>query len=167
MFGFNVSEAGHVVSVISPQNITGGVTGQAFYMKRHKHVSIIIQLGAQAAAFTKILLNLCSSAAGAGATAIPFNYYSQTTAGNSNDVLSALLTSTAAGVTPTGNANTFYVIEMDANELEAASVGLGESGDFAYLQLQLTNGANADFVSAVAVLSGARDAEVSSPTVCV
>ena len=167
MFGFNISEAGHVVSVISPQNITGGVTGQAFYMKRHKHCSIIIQLGAQAAPFTKILLNLCSSAAGAGATPIPFNIYKQEVAGNGNDVLTAIANVTSAGYTPTGNANTFYVIEIDANELEAVGVGLGESGDFAYLQLQLTNGANADFVSAVAVLSGARDSEVSSPTVCV
>jgi len=164
MFGFNVSEAGHVVNILPPVDVTGGKTAQAFSMAGYKHASIIIQIGVSAAAFTKILLNLCSSAAGAGATAIPFSIYKQETAGAGQDVLGARTAVTAAGYTPSANDNIFYVIEIDANELEAAGVGLGESGDDAYLQLQFTNGANSVIASAVAVLSGARFAEPSSPT---
>jgi hypothetical protein len=166
MNGFNVAEAGHVVNILPPVDITGGKTAQAFNMKRHKHASIIIQIGVSAAAFTKILLNLCSDASGTGPTAIPFFLYKQETAGASNDVLSTRTAVTSAGYTPAATDGIFYVIEIDANELEASGVGIGECGVDAYLQLQLTNTANSVIASAVAVLTGARDAEVASPTVC-
>ena len=175
MNGFNVAEAGHVVQVIPPQNITGGIVGQAFSMAKYKHASIIILIGANASAATKIVLSVGTATAAVGsavanATAIPYNLYSQTTV--SGDVLSAIANVAAAGQTPTGNAETFYVIEIDANELEAANTintedtVLGDSlGVFNYLQLSITNGANADYVAAVAILSGSRYANVASATV--
>lgn len=165
MYGFNISEAGHVVNLLPPQNITGGVTSQAFNLKTAKHASIIIALGAVAAEFTKIILNLCSNASGAGATAIPFNLYIQPTGGAGNDQLGSIQSISAAGYTPAEGANVVYVIEIDANELEAAGVGIGGDGTDSYLNVQLTNGANADYACILAVLSGLRFAEVSSPTV--
>jgi hypothetical protein len=158
MKGFVVAEQGHVVNVISPQNITGGVTGQAFSMADYQHVSLLLLLGAQASAATKIILNACTDASGDSPTAIPFSIYKQETAGNSHDVLGARTAVAASGYTPTGNANTFYVIELDAAELPQGSP---------YLQVEVTNGSNADYFAVVAVLSGARYAEVQSPTVCV
>jgi hypothetical protein len=169
MNGFNVAEAGHVVQVIIPASISGGVIGQAFSMSGYKHASIIISIGAQAAQATKIILSVGTATAAQGtavanATAIPFNLYKQESA--SADVLTAINNIAAAGYQPSATADIFYVIEIDANELEAALAGAlsGSLGQFSYLQLSITNGANADFVAAIAVLSGARFAEAQSPT---
>jgi hypothetical protein len=153
--GFWAAQDGHVVSVLSPQNMSGGVTGQIFNMEGYEHASILIQLGAQAAAATKILLNACTDAAGDGAAAQPFNLFTQETAGLSNDVLSTRQAVAATGYTPSANANIFYVIELDAASLPQGSP---------YVQLQITNGANADYVSAVAVLSAGRYTGDQSPS---
>jgi len=152
---FWASQDGHIVSVLSPQNTTGGVTGQAFNLAGYDHASIILQQGAVAAASTKILVNACSDTSGTGATAIPFTLFAQETAGTSNDVLGTKVAVTSAGYTPTANANTFYVIEVDAQQLPS---GLN------CVQLQITNGANANYASAVAVLSSGRFTGDQSPT---
>jgi hypothetical protein len=70
-------------------------------------------------------------------------------------VLGARTAVAAAGYTPTANDGVFYVIEIDGNELPDGSP---------YVQLSLTNGTNSVIGSAVAILSGARYAEVQSPT---
>lgn len=154
--GFYIAQEGHIVNVLLPQNITGGATGTVFNLKNHAHASVVVQLGAQAAANTKILLNACTNAAGAGATAIPFDIFTQETAGASNDVTSGRTPVTAAGYTPSANAGIFYILEIDAAALPQGSP---------YLQLQITNGANANFASAVAILSGARSPGDQSLTV--
>jgi len=156
MKGFVTSEMGHVVNILAPVDITGGKTAQAFAVKNYQHVSIILQIGVSAAAFTAILVNQCTAANGTGAAAIPFFIYKQETAGAGNDVLSARTAVTSARFAPSANDGIFYVIEIDASEL---------SDGFPYIQLQLTNGANSVIASAVAVLSGARFAETQSPTV--
>ena len=174
MNGFNVSEAGHVVQVIVPASFSGGVIGQAFSMAKYKHASIIIAIGAQAAQATEILLYAATATAAEGtgaanATAIPFNLYKMET--TNSDVLGSINNIASTGYQPSATANIFYVIEIDANELEAANTintedtVLGDSlGVFNYLQLKTTNGANADFVCAIAVLSGARYENVGSAT---
>lgn len=173
MNGFNVSEAGHVVSLISPQNGTAGVLhSQAFSMKNYKHASIIIQLGAQAGQGTIIqLFGAAATAAfgtpATGRQALPFNLYKQETAGNANDVLSAINNEPSTGYQPSGNANIFYVIEIDANEIEAAGFGgalAGSDGQAAYLQLDVNVSGEADYVSAVVILSGSRYADAQSGT---
>ena len=165
MKGFVVAEEGHVVSLLSPKNGTGGVAGQVFSLKRYQHATIIIQLGAQAAQAGLLTLNACTDAAGDNPVAIPFYIYKQETAGNSNDVLGTRVAVPATGYQVTANHDTFYVIEIDAAELDANSFPSTAGGEgYDYLQLELANGANADFFSAVAVLSGARFAERQSPT---
>jgi hypothetical protein len=154
--GFSPAQKGHVVNILAPVDVTGGKTAQAFSMRNYEHATIIVQIGVSAAAFTKILLNKCQDAIGTGATAIPFNLYAQETAGAVNDVLTDRQAVLAAGYTPSANDGIFYVIEVDAAELDAANP---------YLQLQLTNGANSVIASAVAVLSGPRFAGAVSPTV--
>ena len=160
MKGFVIAEQAHVVNILPPVDVTGGVSAQAFSMKKYQHASIFIQIGVSAAAFTKILLNQCLDASGTTPTAIPFSIYTQETAGASHDVLSARTAVTSAGYTPSANDGIFYVIEIDASELD----GTNNGGAGAYLQLQLTNGTNSVIASAVAVLSGARYAETQSPT---
>lgn len=156
MKGFYTSEAGHVVNILPPVDVTGGKTGQPFTMGRHAHVSIIVQIGVSAAAFTKILVNACMDAAGDNPTAIPFDIFTQEVAGAAQDVLSKRTPVTAAGYTPSANDGIFYVIELDAAQLPAGSP---------YVQLQLTNGVNSVIASAVAVLSGSRYASEASETV--
>lgn len=167
MNGFSIAEEGHVVNILPPVDITGGKTCQAFSMANYEHATIIIQVGVSAAAWTKTILSIGTATAAvgatvAGATAIPFYQYTQEAAGANNDVLSARTAVAAAGYTPSANDGIFYVIEIDAEELEASGVLLGAD---AYLQLSFTNGANSVILSAVAVLSGARFSSVSSPTV--
>ena len=154
--GFYTAQEGHVVNVLPPVDISGGKVGQCFKMAKHGHASIILQVGVSAAAFTKILLNACSANDGTGATAQPFDIFKQETAGADKDVLGGRTPVTAAGYTPSGNDNIFYVIEVDADNLP---VGLP------YVQLQLTNGVNSVIASAVAILSGSRFASESSETV--
>lgn len=156
MKGFVTAEQGHIVNILAPVDITGGKTVQAFGMAGYQHASIILLIGVAAAAFTKILVNQCTSAAGANPVAIPFSIYKQETAGVSNDTLSARTAVTAAGYTPANASGIFYVIELDSSEMTI--------GTDSYIQLQLTNGANSVIASAVAVLSGARFTGSPSPT---
>ena len=173
MNGFNISEEGHLVFLIAPQNGTSGVLhSQAFSLANYKHASIIIGFGAQAGQGTIIELFAAAATAAAGSAAsgrqaLPFNLYKQETSGLSNDVLSAISNQPSTGYQPSGNANIFYVIEIDANELEAAGFGgaLADSdGQAAYLQLDVNVAGEADFVCAFAVLSGGRYQEAQSLT---
>lgn len=153
MKGIVLAEVGHFVNVLPPIDISGGKTGDVFSMENYHHATIVVQIGVSAAAFTKILVNECTSFAGAGATAIPFNVYKEETA--AGDTLGARTAVTAAGLTPSANDTIMYVIELDAAEL---------STDSHFVQLQLTNGTNSVIASALAILTGARYAEDQSPT---
>lgn len=153
--GFYTAQEGHVVNILPPQEISGGATAQVFNMEGYRHASIVLQLGAQAAANTKILVNACTDASGDGATVIPFDIFAQETAGVANDVLSTRTPVAAAGYVPAAGANIFYVIELDADALPDGSP---------FVQLEVTNGANANFASAAAVLSGGRFVGDQSPT---
>ena len=64
MQGFSVAEQGHVVNIIPPVDITGGVNGDRFKMANYAHATIIVQVGVSAAAFTKIELWECNAATG-------------------------------------------------------------------------------------------------------
>lgn len=160
MTGFNVSEAGHVVNLIPPVDGNAGapVGAQGFSMKGHAHASIILQLGVTAAAPTSIILVSSTAASGGSTTQLAFRYYSQTTAGKSNDVLTGPTVAVASvGIaTPSAADNIFYVIEIDSSELPDGQP---------YLQLQLTNPASGALNSAVAILSGGRQQFQGSPTV--
>lgn len=145
MRGINLAEHGHFVNILPPVDITGGVTGDVFHMKRHSHATIAVLVGVSAAAFTKIILNACSDAAGNNPEAIPFAVHKEeTSAGDTLGDREAVL---AAGLTPSANDNIMYVIELDAAELPT---------DKPYVELQLTNGANSVIASAVGILTGAR-----------
>jgi hypothetical protein len=153
MKGFHVAEAGHVVNILPPVDVTGGVTADRFNMKNYAHASIILQVGASAAAFTKILVNECDAATSGNSTAIPFKLYAEETA--AGDTLGAAEAVAATGKTPSANDNITYVIEINASEL---------SDGFNFVELELTNGSNSVIASAVAVLSGARYANAESAT---
>ncbi len=151
--GLVIAEIGHIVNIIPPIDITGGVTGDVFSMRNHAHATIVVQIGVSAAAFTKIIVNECSNFAGDNAVAIAHSIYKCETA--LADVLGARTAVAAAGTTPSANDNIMYVIELDAAQL---------SPDKPCVQLSLTNGANSVIASAIAILSGARFGSPQSAT---
>jgi predicted alpha/beta-hydrolase family hydrolase len=175
MQGFNIAEGGHVAQLLPPQNITGASSAApinpAFSMKNYKHATILVLFGAEGTQdATTLLVYLCSSAAGAGATAIPFNYYFQAAGGAGNDVLSSIQNAPATGVVlsaANAPANGVIAIEIDVNELEAATGGSlgGSLGVDSYVGVGLGAPAAADYAAVVVILSGAREAYVSSPSV--
>jgi len=188
MNGFNVAEAGHVSVLLPPQNITGDSSGTPINpgvaLKNYKHASILVIAGAEATQDTTTLyVYAMTSAAGAGAVAIPFNYYYQTAGGAGNDVLVGNTSVNPNGLGP-NNApatglvlsasnwppNGLIVIEIDANELESAanSSALGDSdGVYSYVGIGLGAPAAADYATVVAILSGARFGNETSPSATV
>lgn len=153
MKGLVLSEVGHIVNVIPPIDITGGVTGDRFTMKNHKHATIIVQVGVSAAAFTKIIVRECNAATSGTATDIGFSLRAEET--DAGDTLGAVEAVAAAGKTPSANNNIFYVIELDAAEL---------SDGFPWVEVALTNGVNSVIASCVAILTGARYQEALTAT---
>jgi len=149
--GFNIFEEGHVVQILSPGSISGGVTSTYFNLKTAAKANILINIGALAAAEGALTLLAASNNAGAGATAIPFTYYTKSTTGNAADTLdlvtgpSAANSATAAGFTPANTANTFVGIVIEEDQLPA---GLN------YLAIAFADGTNADYVAASAILTG-------------
>ena len=143
--GFFVAQEGHVVNIAPPIDLNDAAkTCDAFSMANYDHASIIIQLGVTGAAST-VTVEECTSAAGAGATAIAFNYYAETT--DSGDTLSAVTAATSAGFDTSANDNVFYVIELDAADLSDGSP---------WVRVQFSDPGAATLGSAVAILSGGR-----------
>ena len=156
MQGFNIAEMGHIVNILPPIDISGGVDADVFSMENYAHATIIIQVGVSASAFTKIIVEECTAIDGTGATGIAHAIYKEETA--LGDTLGARTAVLAAGTTPDAADGIFYVIEIDAREL---------STDSPFIQLSLTNGVNSVIASAVAILSGSRYGGDQSPTAIV
>lgn len=150
--GFVIAEEGHVVNILPPIDITGGVTCDSFKMENYGHVSIVVQFGVTASAATKILVYE-QTADGVAGTAIAHNIYKEETA--SGDTLGTRTAVTSAGTTPSANDNIFYVIEIDASELTDGSE---------WISVQITAPAASILCSATAYLSGSRYGQESSAT---
>src|SRR5882724_12064024 len=94
MNGFNVAEAGHLINILPPQSIGGGVECVSFSMRDAEHVSIILTFGRIGAnAPTAILLYASTTASNGNASppngsAIGFRYYQCTNASAGIDLSS-------------------------------------------------------------------------------
>lgn len=157
MQGFNVAESGHIVQVLPPVSISGGKTGQRFKMHNAGHVSILVMIGVMAATKpTAMLVKVCQDVNGTGATAIAFRYYKSKSLGLTVDQTSPPLVATAAGITTwdQGN-NQFYIIEIDAAEIDATG-DASQTTDYPWIEWSVTDSGNATFMSAAAILSAGR-----------
>src|SRR5580698_7786552 len=94
--GFNVAVEGHVVPILNPGSISGGVSGLIFSLRNASKANIIITWGALAAAQGAVTLNACTTQAGANPTPIAFDRYQQLLAGSGNDVLAPRVAVTSA-----------------------------------------------------------------------
>src|SRR5579871_2566453 len=148
MNGVNLGVAGHIANILPPQSISGGKTAQAFSLKNAEHASSFIAFGASAAPPTAIILNRCTSAAGANPIAQPsFQYWYQTAGGAGNDILNGVagdpapystppnVCTVSEGITqfPTSVAYLVYVLEVDSSEPQVP-VGVGPTTEYPYLQ---------------------------------
>lgn len=176
MQGINLSEQAHIATLLPPQNITGASSAApinpCFSMKNYAHASILIVLGAEATQeATTLIIYIAATAAGGSPVAIPFNCYFQAAGGAGNDVLGSIVNVPATGLvlsSANAPANGLIVIEIDAREIESASVGgalAGSLGVDAYVGVGLGSPAAADYAAVVVILTGASYANVSSPTV--
>lgn len=151
-------ERNKIIGAAPPQNYTGTAM-TAFYvsMKHYGRMTIVIQTGAWAAGTAAVSLLQATSVAAAGAKALNLDWmWTGTTA-------SGLLTQTAV-VADTFNlavANSLYVIEIDASDLDA-------SNDFDCVTLVVaTPGANADFYNVTYILHEPRFAQATPPSAIV
>lgn len=147
-------EDGHPLVLIQPKDITGGATGARFSMANYGHASILVAIGASAAAPTKILLNACTAQSGGVSTPIPYTLYASET--SLSDVAAAKEAVASTGRTPSANDNIFYGIELDARELPE---------DSKWVEVSITNTTNAVIAAAVAFLSAPRYGNPRSATV--
>ena len=171
MNGINLATAGHIVNILPPQSISGGKTAQAFSLKNAEHVSILIGFGVQGVGPpTAIILNRCTSVAGANPVALPgFRYYYTTAPGAGNDILNGAGGPLAAypappnyvtvteGLTvfPPSVAGLMYVIELDSADLQVPT-GVGPVTEYPYLQVSIADSGNATMCQILAVLTGER-----------
>ncbi len=144
--GFNIVQEGHVVSVLSPGSISGGVSGQIFSMKRAAKCNISLSWGALAAGQGAVTLSACTDLAGDNATPLAFDLYQQIGSGPGGDVYQPRQSISTMGYTP------FIPATVDILEIQADQMPDG----FSYLKLSIADGTNADAVSAVALLTGYR-----------
>ena len=151
---FSIGEGkGHYVLAHAPVSINAGaVTSDAFKLENYSHATIIVSAGVTGAAAT-LTVKENTAADGTGATAIAYSYYAETTAGG--DTLGARTAATASGVAMTTNNGHFTIIELDASELSDGSE---------WVTVHLSAPGAAMLVCIGVVLSGARYAEVESPT---
>lgn len=152
MKGFIIPEQGHVVNILPPVDINGGVNSDVFSMEGAAHVDIIITLGVNAAA-TTLTIQECDNFTPSNSTAIAFDYYAETSA--AGDTLAARAAATNAGISLGTTDTVMYVISIDAAQLSAG---------YPCLRACFSNPGASNILSAVAVLSGQRYQKYTTPT---
>lgn len=145
----NIAEECHVAA-LKPVDVGGAAKSVYVNMKNWAHASVIVVSGLAGNQAT-LKCYKSDDASGSNKTAIDFSYYDA----GATDVLGARSAATAsAGFLQTA-ASCISVFEIDGNQLDSDKPYLGV----------LTDGAAANLITIVVVLSGGRYPGVSSPTV--
>ncbi len=156
MKGFNVAEQGHVVNIIAPVDINGGVVNSdVFSLGKYARCQILLEFGVTGAAVT-FTVEECDDFVPTTTTAIAFSYYAEETA--SGDTLTTRTAATTAGIAASTNDGIMYVIDIVASELTDGRPNL---------RLVLSDPAAATLASAQAILSGSRYQQEQTPTAIV
>lgn len=138
-----------------PIDTTGAaVTGDYYSLKNYNHITFIITQGAWAGGTPAVTLKQASDVAGTGEKALSFTKMWTKTGLTGTKFTETAVTSDTFNLTAT--ANTITVLEIDADDLDLAN-------DFDCVRFAIASpGANADLISAVAILSGPRFAGAST-----
>lgn len=148
-----MAEQAHIINILPPQDVSGGVTSDVFSMKNASHVTIIVTAGSTNADAGNITIEECDDLTPTTDTAIAFNYYAEET--DSGDTLGDRTAATTAGIDVSGEDNITYVIEIDAEEL---------SEGYPCLELKWSACGGATYGSAVAILTGYAYQGKNQPT---
>ena len=139
-----LAEQAHIINILPPQDVSGGVSSAVFSMRNASHVTIIVTAGSTNADAGNITIEECDDFTPSNDTAIDFSYYAETTAGG--DTLGDRTAAAAAtGIDVSGNDNITYVIEIDAEQL---------SEGYPNLILKWSTCGGTTYGSAVAILTG-------------
>jgi hypothetical protein len=151
--GFCIPQEGHVVNILPPFGSAAATSNSDVWsMEGYAHCDIIIQMGTTAGAASFILYE-CDNFTPTTATAIAATYYAETT--DSGDTLGAATALASTGLATSANDNIMYVVSVDAQQL---------TDGYPNLQLRFADLDNTTYLSAVAILSGARYAYPASAT---
>lgn len=133
---------------------TAALDGVYVSMKNYKHLTAIIQSGASAGACSTITVEKDADGAGAG-TAIGFKLRVCATGYNAagGDTLAAAVSVEATGYGMSTTDNTFYAIELDADEL---------GGAHQWVRVRLSDPGASQIASITYILSGPRYAETTA-----
>lgn len=126
----------------APVNTTGASqTGAWISLKNYRRLVWAIMQGAWAGGTPAVTLQQATSSAGAGAKALAFTEYWQSTTSSNVYTKTAVVSNT---FNLPNQANTLTLIEITEQDLD--------SGGFAYVQLNIASpGANADLVAVLAI----------------
>ena len=149
--GTNIAQEFHVVNILPPKDVSGGVSSDVFSMKDAGHATIIIQAGSTNADAGNVTLEECDNFIPTTHNEMTFNFWMEDTA--SGDVVEKQ--TAAALIDVSGNDNIVYVIEVDASEMTAA---------YPNLRISWSACGGATYGSAVAILSGFRYGKEASAT---
>lgn len=143
--GMVLAQEAHIINILSPQDVSAGVSSDVFSLKNYSHATIIVTAGSTNADAGNVTIEECDDFVPTTDTAITFDYYKEETAGG--DTLSGKQSATTAGIDVSGNDNITYVIEIDASQL---------SDGFPNLYLKWSACGGATLGSAIAILTGPR-----------
>ena len=134
-----------------PVDTTGAaVTGDYVSLKNYSHLTVIITQGAWAAGTPAVTMKQATDVSNSASDekALEIDYYWTKTGLTGTAFTKTAITSDTFNLTAT--ANTITVLEIDASDLDS-------DGGFDCVRLGIASpGANADLISAVYILSGAR-----------
>ena len=145
------------IHLIETKDWTGAAsTGDHFSMKFYPHATIIIQTGAWAAGTGAVTLQQSTVVAGTDDKALGFTEMWTGSVLGTSDLLTR--TVVAANTFNIGVANTLYVIEINAEQLDV-------DNRFDCVELNVASpGANTDLYGAIAILSQARYLQEPPPS---
>ena len=109
-----IPEKGHIVQLITPQDLAAASSSEVFSMSNYEHADIIILKGAGSAA--TITVEEADDFVPTTVDLIGFSYRTETTA--AGDTLSTVGTAGTGGVAISANTSTMLIISIDADELD-------------------------------------------------
>jgi len=151
--GIVIAEECHVVNILPPQDVSGGVSSDIFSMKNFGHATIIAQAGSTNADAGNITINECDDFTPSNSSALSTTLWTYAETTDAGDTLGARTNDVSIDVS--GNDNIFYVIEIDASEL---------TDGYPCLQLAWSACGGTTYGSAIAILSGQRYAKDENAT---
>jgi len=146
-----LSEGAKIVPLVAPVNTTGAAfNSDVINLRDYSHATIIVQQGAWAGGSSTLTVEYCDDNTPTTDTGMAFNYRQAVMGAGATDTLGDLTAAESTGIA-LATANTTTVIELSAKELEAASAGTSR------VRIKGTSpGANNDYVTAFAILTGPR-----------